>query len=79
MALPRGTTHCKRGHLREGNINLRTGQCKTCMRQHGISRRATPEGRTERVLEHLKLRGGLSFEELQRAKPPHLRMVSSPL
>ncbi len=78
------STHCPQGHPLSGDntilspskgvssqtgLSYRTGMtCRICMKQRTIARRSTPEGKTERALEHLKSRGGLSREELNRAK-----------
>lgn len=87
-------THCPQGHpLVEENIilspskgvSLRTGKpyrqpikCRVCTKQISTTRRSTPEGKTERALEHLKSRGGLSAEELLRAKPLILEFFKRP-
>jgi hypothetical protein len=88
------STHCPKGHPLSGEnailspsrgIAPRTGKpyrqglkCRICTKQMSQDRRSTPEGKTERVLEHLKHRGYLPLEELQRAKPIILEFFQRP-
>jgi Recombination endonuclease VII len=53
---------CPKGHRRDG-------ACSECAAEYSRLRRLTPEGKTERCLEHLKARGKLNAQELLRAKP----------
>ena len=54
---------CKRGHAL-----IRGVKCAACAAERTTKRRATPEGKAERALEHLKRRAELSEAELLRAK-----------
>lgn len=64
---------CSRGHsLNQGR------KCRVCAAERTVKRRATPAGRTERALEHLKRRAGMPEQELLRAKSLILEFFSRP-
>ncbi len=86
------STHCPAGHKLSGSnlvfcrarVSLSTGKpyreashCRICVDRRAKHRRSTPEGKTERTLEHLKYRG-VSKKELLRAAPIILKFFKRP-